>query len=61
MEKKRTVSVLVRLTPEVAELLSQEAHSVGWSRTHLATRILNQWADRISDHRGALGFIVRLD
>lgn len=60
MRGKRTEQVSVRVTPELSEILVEEARKLDWTKAKLAERILADWAEHRYENGGAFGFLAGL-
>ncbi len=59
MAGKKTVQFNMRITPELAKVLEEEAEKLSWKRTQLAEKILLDWVNQRDKNGGALTFIIK--
>lgn len=58
MGEKRTDQLNIRITPELTQILTEEAEKLDWSKTKLAEKILMDWANHRHKNGGAINFVI---
>ncbi len=58
MDDKRIDQLNIRVTPELTQILTEEAKKLDWSKTKLAEKILMDWAKKRHENGGAINFVV---
>lgn len=58
MGEKRTEQLNIRVTPELIEILTEEAKKLDWPKTKLAEKILMDWTKNRHKNGGAFNFII---
>ena len=58
MDDKRIDQLNIRVTPELTQILTEEAKKLDWSKTKLAEKILMDGAKKRHENGGAINFVV---
>ena len=58
MNDKRTKQLNIRITPELEQILTDEAEKLEWKKTKLAEKILMEWANNRHTNGGAINLII---